>query len=174
MIIIALSGKKHSGKNTVATMIGQMADCSVIEFAFADELKMEVCRAFGVSLQGLHRDKETFRELLQVWGCLRRKQNENHWLDKVIVKLLNAPQELALVTDVRFPNELNTMKEFGTVVRIIRDTGFVDKHESETALDQYDFSHVLQNNGSLPELREQVRTLLHKLQIPTKHVQTNK
>ena len=168
MKIISLSGKKQVGKNTVARLIGELVDCSVKEFAFADALKFEVCRAFGISIHTLHKDKAKYRQLLQAWGVLRRVDYENYWIDRVMEKMIISDAELVLITDVRFPNEYKAMKEVSTVVRVVRNTGLVDNHESETALDQYSFSHIIANDGSLSQLKEQVNNLLTELQIKTK------
>jgi hypothetical protein len=62
--------------------------------------------------------------------------------------------------DVRFPNEANIIKKLGgTVVRINRDGNqAANQHISETALDNFDFDHYLDNNGSIEELHESLKT----------------
>ena len=79
-----------------------------------------------------------------------------------------------IITDVRFPNEAKAIKDRGgIVIRVerpfkgndsyknkgIREIVKIDSHPSETALDDYKFDHVIDNNGSMEELVEKVKQL---------------
>ena len=73
-----------------------------------------------------------------------------------------------IITDVRFPNEAQAIKDRGGIlIRIEREdlNNFTKKfpdtvHESEIALDDYkDWDYVIDNNGSLKDLVEKVRAL---------------
>lgn len=74
-----------------------------------------------------------------------------------------------LVTDVRFPNEAQAIKERGgLLVRINRGTPADNQHISETALDDYEgFDIVIDNNGTLDELKEKVKEILKHEKIKT-------
>lgn len=80
-----------------------------------------------------------------------------------------------IITDTRFPNEAEAIKARGGVVvrvergfddldlgpiqmRIQRDPSTL--HASETGLDDWKFDYVINNNGTLEELQEAVKTLL--------------
>ena len=73
-----------------------------------------------------------------------------------------------IITDVRFPNEVKAIEDKGgTVIRIERTprsygTEFKIEHSSETALDDYDFDYVINNNGSISDLIDKVRQILIK------------
>ena len=61
-----------------------------------------------------------------------------------------------LITDTRFPNEADAIKERGgIVVRVDRGLSTGD-HPSETALDDYEFDYVIPNTGTIEELIEEV------------------
>ena len=72
-----------------------------------------------------------------------------------------------IITDVRFPNEAQAIKDRGgIVIRVNRldvdkfTTNFPQTlHPSETALDDYKFDHVIDNNGSLEELIGKIKQL---------------
>jgi len=70
-----------------------------------------------------------------------------------------------IITDVRFPNEVEGIKDRGgIVIRINRDNGTraidVNPHLSETALDDYDgFDYVVENDGSIEDLVDKIRQL---------------
>lgn len=78
-----------------------------------------------------------------------------------------------VITDVRFPNEAEAIKEHnGITIRINR--GLVERtgkmiqgpeHISETALDDAKFDYVIENNGTIEELIEQVKKILIKEKI---------
>jgi len=90
-----------------------------------------------------------------------------------------------IITDTRFPNEVNAVKlKDGVNIRIERDdyvfkvrNGLVirvdnpnvvseDTHESETALDDYSFDYVVfTNDGSIENLVMQVKDFLIQKQL---------
>lgn len=83
-----------------------------------------------------------------------------------------------IITDMRFPNEAQAIKDRGginirvnraKIVKLSENTSYVynplfdgPEHESETALDDYEFDYVIENKGTIPELAEKVREILIK------------
>lgn len=73
-----------------------------------------------------------------------------------------------IITDVRFPNELEAIKKHkGITIRINR--GLVERtgkliqepeHPSETALDGAKFDYIIENNGTIEELLNKVKKIL--------------
>ena len=96
---------------------------------------------------------------------------EKHW-GKVIGSKDFEWEELPnwIITDTRFPNEIEAVKKRGGItIRVNRDyvlTGGPEdpkkQHESETALDNAEFDYVIDNNGTIEELIEEVREILIK------------
>ena len=83
--------------------------------------------------------KMTAREVLQFVGTdIFRKMNHNVWLDSFITRVNDDGAELALVSDVRFDNEIKGIqKSGGFVIGLTRDIyQGVDKHSSETELEE--------------------------------------
>lgn len=80
-----------------------------------------------------------------------------------------------IITDVRFPNEAKTIKEKGgIVIRVNRnfeqrkDLEYKEpvlQHPSETSLDNWDFDHIIDNNGTLEQLKEKVQEMLTKFKL---------
>lgn len=70
-----------------------------------------------------------------------------------------------IITDVRMPNEAKAIKDRGGIlIRIDRNTGFIDNHISETALDDYDgWDYIINNNGTLTNLFNQVKEIYGKI-----------
>ena len=84
--------------------------------------------------------KLTVRDFLQYFGTeLVRKIKNDAWVSSTLDIIKNEGSELALIPDVRFPNEVLAIKEQGgIVIRLTRDV-FTDKHECESSLDQDSF-----------------------------------
>ena len=115
--LIGLGSKARIGKDYAAK---QLADwCGSVErIAFADALKQDVAYLFGQhkldywSIEQEPELKEKIRPLLVEYGCTMRKFNENIWVDRAL-KGKNFTKDITLITDVRFPNEANRIKELG-------------------------------------------------------------
>ena len=86
-----------------------------------------------------------------------------------------------IITDVRFPNEAYAIKDReGIIIRIERNDYIFDEngkriiptkeyinindkqHESETALDNYKFDYVINNNGTISNLVDKIKEILIK------------
>lgn len=97
--------------------------------------------------------KEQFRLVLQWWGTeFRRKLfGDDYWRKRLEDKLKGLdPEAIAVITDVRFPDEANQIKMLGGVMVRINRPGMPPSgtHESETALDNYaSFDYHLNNDG---------------------------
>ena len=91
----------------------------------------------------------TAREFLQYFGTdMCRRMWEPIWVNKCIKDIKREGTLLAIVTDVRFPNEVDIIEDNGgTTLRLTRQI-FEDNHDSETALDDYNFTNYLDNHGT--------------------------
>jgi hypothetical protein len=145
-------------------------------YHFADPLKEMAINIFGIEPQlvyGTDEDKNkqthllwenmpiangrvgniTSREFLQHFGTnIIRKLYNNAWVNATINKIIYEDSEIAIIPDVRFPNEVEAIqKNGGVVIRLTRDLHHSD-HESEVALDKenYDwknFDHIIDNTS---------------------------
>jgi Deoxynucleotide monophosphate kinase len=107
----------------------------------------------------------TVRRILQWWGTeYRRAQDPDYWTKAWERKVSGYDLQKVhiLVDDVRFMNELQTIKGQGGVVVKIDRPGFSvgGNHASETSLDGYhDWLRILRNDKSLEEFKLQVERL---------------
>jgi hypothetical protein len=163
-MIIGISGYKGSGKDTAAELL--IHKYKFIKCSFAQPVKDTVSRLFKIDkdiLDGIYnRDEREIRrvdlfnysprELLQIVGTgLRKLINENIWVDIAAQEALL--YDHVVFTDVRFPNEVEFIKRYGVVIRIVRPGFMGDAHESERALDNYDFDKVISNDGTIEDLK---------------------
>ena len=184
-MIIGISGKAGSGKDTAAKMLEVLyanPNISYEDFAnrkyknfadiqimhFADILKETVQALFGIGEweTGTQEGKKvtiswigkTVRELLQEVGQgLRDAIDPNLWIKALFANTEDWSNYI--IADVRYPNELEAIKERdGVLIRIDRNGTGAGNHSSETALDDYnDWDVHIENNDSLESLFETMR-----------------
>ena len=142
MRIVGLGYKARQGKNTVARGIIQHCATQEIyakEYGFATALKA-YCRVLGM------RKKDG--QLLQTVGTdVFRHLNPDIWVRVLMDTIEEDQPDVAIITDMRFPNEVEAIKaQNGLVVRVSRinpngTTWIADDrpadHSSEIALDGF-------------------------------------
>jgi hypothetical protein len=101
-----------------------------------------------------------FRRTLQYMGTevVRNKIKDSFWVDHVHEQIEEAQVELAVVTDVRFENEVRAIESWsGASVWINRPgVGPVNTHISDNALRDWKFDYTITNDGSLEDLEYKV------------------
>lgn len=163
--LIGLCGEKLAGKDTVFGII-QRFHPDAMRVAFADALKLEVAMACGVSVSRIEENKNTFRPVLQWWGTEFRRDlfSSTYWLDRARATIQHGLDEnrLVVITDVRFQNEADFVREHGGKVwKVVRENNTnTDKHPSETELASIGADYYVFNNGSLKDLRLAVKVAL--------------
>jgi hypothetical protein len=100
------------------------------------------------------------RTFLQFWGVFRREENPNYWVDQVAKAIAKDRPEIALISDLRFMNEMQFVKHYGEAIRVDRPSvRSANAHISEEALagvpdDCWD--DIIKNDCSLEEFRKRV------------------
>jgi len=195
MLLIGLGSRARQGKTYVSNYMKE-AHPEIQCYAFADELK-QYCKEHHEELvpqwqlanqtKALPIAKEDpiygYTAILQYFGTeVMRKKNPDYWVHALADKLELEKPEIALISDVRFPNEAAWVKNHdGWLVEIIRlnedGTRYYDpnrdkNHASETALDEYlgwDFS-ILCKSGSLDSLKSKAVGVIETIVDIERHV----
>jgi hypothetical protein len=104
-----------------------------------------------------------FRSLLQWWGGeYRRGVDQSYWVSKISERIAKEKPEIALISDVRYRNEIAFVQQYGEAVKIERPgiprlTGASAQHPSETELANFEgWDDVITNDGTLEQFKEQV------------------
>jgi hypothetical protein len=144
-------------------------------YSFADALKEKVCMGvLGLTLEQCYGSDEyknsltqyqwtffpeeirknnkgfmTAREVMQTTGTniFRNYFDDKIWVNATFRKIEEEGYKIALISDVRFPSEVEGIIENkGIVVKLLRSPCETDNHSSETTLDDYDWESL--NNNS--------------------------
>jgi hypothetical protein len=117
----------------------------------------------------------TVRDLLQILGteAMRDGLHKNVWVNALMADYTptqvqwsqgpiggyeDGPLPNWIITDTRFPNEAQAIKDKGgLVIKVDRPgVGPVNGHPSEDALKDYNFDYVIHNDGSINDLDNKV------------------
>lgn len=176
-MIIGLSGYGGSGKDTIADILVEKH--GFVRFAFADAMR-EGLLAFNPYLEGSRRLSEVVNEL--GWDKAKRQRPEIRRLlqsfgtdfgrnilgEQTWVNILNRFLQdnyllgyldyKVVVTDVRFPNEVDEIKGWGGRLWRVERSGVepAQDHFSDKALDNHTFDLVIKNDMPLTELTDYI------------------
>ena len=194
---IALSGRAGTGKDTVANMLYELfvsdADERFVrlftrrfngierftKLSFAEPIKDIISIMFpAINKEYLFGSSEyrkqiiegtniSIRELLQDIGEHYKKIDPLIWIKALDYKVKNCDSNVIVVSDLRFIQEYNYLKENDFVlIRIIKETNSNMTHVSETQQDSIPndrFDFIINNNGSLDDLNEEVKCIANQL-----------
>lgn len=182
--IIGITGRKFNGKDTSAEYL--VKKYGYTQLAYAKPLK-DICKIlFGFSDEQLYGSQKevideqwgtTPRKILQFIGTdLLREQiskvlpniKDKFWikcLEKQIRKVLADPNARVVISDVRFPNEIESIRESGFANMILRVSrpginNTKDVHQSEILIEKLSVDHELNNDSTKEELYLKIDVLL--------------
>lgn len=182
--IIGLSGVARAGKDTVGNILHGLYGYHLA--SFSDALNRALCALNPIVTMNTDASRVStmeemiryadlidsvgyeeakgypeVRRLLQAMGTEvgRNIFGEDIWVEAMFKTLPNA---LVAITNVRFPNEYQAVKDQGGEVWRVTRPGFepANGHISDTALDGYTFDHEIVNDGSVYDLADTVVGLM--------------
>lgn len=180
--IIALTGPKGSGKDTVGALIKELyPQYNPETIAFADPVKDAIRHIFNLGDESIYsydrlkratlklKDEECFytiegRRLVREIGMLMRSYDEKQFTRYVDQTIASNTDRLWVVTDMRFDNEYSFLKQLGAkMVKIIRPSYQYDGHITERAFDDHLVDKVLMNDGDLQYLKYRTESVMRNI-----------
>ena len=175
-MILAFTGRKCSGKDTAYFAL-KSTKFNVKRFAFADKVKA-VARTLFNNIDVDNKDggyvtigeqQILNRDLLKFIGLKFRELHADIWVDLIVNEILEAERDgfVPVITDARFPNEIEIMKRLGAkIIRVIRPSlKNNDDHISEKLCDTYDVDFEISNDGLISEYMNKVIDLAIRLRV---------
>lgn len=176
--LIGITGYAGSGKDTIAGFLDGYK-----RLAFADSLKYICMGLFGLKyeevfgeLKDTVLDRKPFkkdmtpRKILQYFGTeIVRNQfgnliekPENYWINLIEKIITDNPETSYVVTDVRFNNEVEFIKNLGGTIVEVKRPGIepCNKHPSESGVKGVDI--VIDNDGTLEDLKSKVNGIFNE------------
>lgn len=189
-MIIGLSGKKGSGKDTVADYLCDKY--GFINYGFGDPIKKIAKTMFQFNDEQLYGDKKDVidikwgfkpRDFFQKFGteygqfilpdhfptAFTDIDKRHFWVkcfwNWYLEERKRDPTLKVVISDVRFLHEFTFLQDKGGyLIKIIRVTDNIDKHISENELDILtadEYHGILNNNGSKEELYVKIRDMVN-------------
>ena len=188
-MIIGISGKKQSGKDTISDFL--ITKYNFIKYGFADPIKDIAKIIFNFSEEQLYgKEKDVIdpywnikpRDFFQKFGTdygqfifpehfpeIFKDNKRTLWLkvfkNWYLEKIKENPSIKIIINDVRFEHEFNMIQSLGGYIfRVKRNSNFIDNHISENELDikeDYEFNHIFYNNGTKEELYREITEIIN-------------
>lgn len=171
--IYLFTGKAQSGKNYIARELNKALTSehkTVLELSFAYKLKSFISTLFDMPIDEVDKWKlneqpftangTTMREILQRFGTdiMRKHVDKDYWVKFVATRIVNTDYNYYLITDYRFPNELDVidyiklydlynLTDYNVkVVKVINNSTIKSsRHESELLTDVIDADIIIDN-----------------------------
>lgn len=167
MVLIGLVGNKSAGKDTFADYCCSKTKC--IKYAFAAPLKKACQTLFLLTDQQLYDpvEKEQIdprwqmspRQMFQFIGTdvMREQIHSDFWLQHFLHWYESHKEEHIIVSDVRFQNEIDLLKQCGGIIIKINRNKTSDNHISEAGIESLlRIDHVIDNTTTLENYYEQI------------------
>lgn len=178
--VIALTGHKGAGKDTIAALIYDLIGSSVRTIAFADPIKIQIMKFFDLAnthqydlfkrtdveyqLSDHLKHSVSGRHIVREIGMLMRSYDTFQFTEYVKDEIRQDPNSVWIITDLRFDNEYLLVKSFGgKIVKVYRPgENHKDMHITERGFDDELCDYTIENDGTIEELKEKVTELLTK------------
>lgn len=163
-LVLLFAGKAGAGKNTSADAVEKIyshGPVKTAQFSFAGSLK-SIAKEMGWD----GNKDEKGRRLLQQIGAAGRAYDKDVWAKCCLKEIQESDCDIAMITDLRFPNEAKAIKEVFPTAKLIQvygrgyNLGSIADDPSEHAFDEYPDAYWdcrLDNSGTLDELDEKIK-----------------
>lgn len=184
--VIALTGAKGSGKDTVANIIKDYCSVNNIDartVAFADPIKKVIQHIFDLDTTSqehydffkrgvIHYDLPHYmtnlvqgRRVVREIGMLMRSYDEEQFNRYVADTITAHTNSIWIVTDMRFDNEYEMLKtKFrASMIKVKRSNVSYDHHVTEREFADYRVRYLLENHGTETDLRTTTISLFNQI-----------
>ena len=162
-------GPRGAGKDETTRILLELIP-NAEQLRLADFV-VKAANAFGI-------ENPTKTDLTFVGHSIGRKYfGEDVWLKQAEKRVKDNPDKVFIVSDVRYLNEYEKFVELGfipiliecdeieRIKRVVERDGYIDlellKHPNENMYKEFEWEVMIDNNGTIKELEEAVKEMLH-------------
>lgn len=174
-LIYVLCGKSGNGKTTSSKIIENFYNAKgkkTISLAYASYLK-----EYAKRILNWNGDEKTKpRDFLQQLGVelIKTKIDDSFLIKRIIedIKVYSYFYDVIIISDARFPDEIDNIRNSFENVRTIKLLGqenkkltaFQKNHASEVGLENYNnYDYIVDNNGTLDDLKNKIENILSEV-----------
>lgn len=167
--LIGVAGASGSGKDVVSDILVRLLKSRKLSFAYP--IKNMLRAGLGMTSDQLHSQDKSIvdkiynvstRDMLQTlgtdWG--RKYVGEDVWIKALQRYIEDSCMYSAVISDVRFENEAEWIREHGTLICLQGRGGIGTSHKSEQGIKSLSCDINVTNDISLEELEEYLKILV--------------
>jgi len=172
-MLIGINGYQRVGKDTFLLLANKLSCGKFGRVGLADPLRAfsyAVFGEYGDEMKEIVNDQLGFspRILMQKCGTefMRNTFGDDIWLRiaKNKIDQINNDGKIPVITDVRFSNEAEFVKNQGGIVIQIKRNGFGGSgHASEKGIDDKLVDFIIENNGTMQDYERSINNFLINL-----------
>jgi hypothetical protein len=183
-LVVGLHGAKGSGKDQFfAVLRKSFPQLDIKKIAYADPIKLEVMRIFGLQNEDLYdlfkRTQVQFclpsgqntpnsvsgRQVVREIGMLMRRYNNDQFIQYVNQRILASPSTLWCVTDLRFDNELQSLRTLNNsiIVKVKRPGYKFDGHVTEIEIPDSECTSIIYNDDTLVHYENKILGMMRSI-----------
>jgi phosphomevalonate kinase len=172
-----LSGKRCSGKDTVALILKGLLEKKTRICAFALIMKKMYCHDNNRDLERILTDykykDENRSGIIAYSKKMKAQYGDMIWCQKLLEDIKDNSYDNHIISDTRLQYEAKFIKDTFPNSKIIRINSTdenkkkrgwipsdVDNHYTETEIDNYDFDYIIDNDGTLEELKLKIERIV--------------
>ena len=182
-LVVLLSGWAGSGKDTAAALL--VDELEFVRLAFADALKEDVARLTGIPLAVFHSARKNVALTTPVAAFPEAQTPRDILIKRAATVRATAPDTYAevvaraignsgcyAISDWRYLNEYEVIRHRLPVratvlrVRVERPDMPTMADPTEHYLDNEPFDAIVQNDGSISDLRDKIKAVVHPYLFP--------
>jgi len=180
MRVIALTGLKGCGKDTVGIFMKELYGEDVETIAFADPIKAQIIHIFNLNGTEAYdafkrcdlsytANEATYavpgRHVVREVGMLMRSYCKSQFVEYVRKQIESKPNKIWVITDLRFDNEFEMVKSLsGIVVKVANNRlSNTDEHITEKGFNDNVIDYVIPNHGTKNMLLINLKSFIQTL-----------
>lgn len=171
-LVIVISGKRYSGKNTIANYLADfIAEKGILVTQASSALKKEFCMRMGVTMDDLIANRDKYAIGLKAFYLA---EQPHKYTNLIVDHIKTVKTGVCIVADGRRTDTLTEIKALPVRVATLRVDcdhreergwvpGGIDESINEVELDDYPFDYRVKSNGTLPELHATLNKIVTDL-----------